>query len=302
MLFNIKNRRRKEKDSFLAHNHMSIKTVISSTTKRRESPNICEKRASLYTSFLTKGSLTIEASLAIPIFLFALIAIIYLMEMLAMQMCVRIGMHSAIESLCEESSLLWSVSTNEMEEMIVEAIGEEKLEKSIIVDGKNGIDCSESEISVTSGVITLRATYVLKLPLPQFGDIGLTYQEEMTSKAWIGYVSGITNNQEQVVYITDNASVYHTDLACTHLALDISAVSYEGLDNLRNEYGEIYSGCSKCIGEVDEGTLDNGIVYICNTGSHYHSSLSCSGLTRTIYEVSLSEVIGMGICSRCGGE
>lgn len=302
MLFNTKKQKRKEKDSFLAQKHMSEKSIITLIIEYRNSPKFCKKRASLCTFGKTKGSLTVEASLVVPIFLFALIAIIYLMEMLAVQMSVRIGMHSALESIREESNSSSTVSTNEIEAMIVEAIGEEKLEQSIIVEGKDGIDCSETEISTTQGIITLKATYTLKLPVPQFGELGLTYQEEMIAKTWTGYTSGTIIAEEEIVYITDTGNVYHTELTCTHLSLDISYVLFEELDSLRNEYGGIYTSCSKCFEFVNEEELLGTGVYICSSGSNYHSSLSCSGLTRTIYEVPISETIGMGICSRCGGE
>lgn len=40
-------------------------------------------------------------------------------------------------------------------------------------------------------------------------------------------------------------------------------------------------------------------LYITETGNKYHSSLDCSGLKRHIDAVPITEVGGMGACSKC---
>ncbi len=68
------------------------------------------------------------------------------------------------------------------------------------------------------------------------------------------------------------------------------------MEEERNEDGGKYYACELCDGDA----TSNGVIYITESGSAYHSDLGCSGLTRTIYAVPLSEVIGKGVCSRCG--
>ncbi len=292
-----KEEKRKEKNSFLANRTIFQTSIITSKQMHRASPSFCEKRASLCAS----GSITVEASLAIPIFFLALICMIYLMEILSVQMCIRVGMHSALDSIVSETVNISYMSASEIEDKIIEAIGSEKLEQSIVINGAGGLDCSESQISVVTGLITLQVSYGVELPIPQFGSLGLWYQEEMIAKAWTGYEATVLLDEEEVVYITDTSSVYHVDASCTHLVLDISSASASGLNTLRNEYGGSYAACSKCISSENQDEIStNGMIYIASTGTHYHSSLSCSGLTRTVYTIPLSEAIGMGVCSRCG--
>lgn len=296
--------KRKETDSFLEDKNMSKTSIITSDPNPRVSPKLREERASLCTSLdyggskRAKASITVEASLAIPIFFLALICIIYLMEMLAIQISVRSGMQSALDTIVGETTTLSYVSTSEIENFIIESIGSERLDQSIIVGGSNGLDCSGSSVSFTTGLLTLHVTYEVELPIPQFGLPGLAYEEEMVAKMWTGYDSRVDElDTTETYYITDTSSVYHLSRTCTHLQLDISSANSSNLEELRNEYGGKYSACSKCV--EDETGLE-GTVYIASTGSRYHSTLSCSGLTRVIYEVSSLEIIGMGVCSRCG--
>lgn len=316
MLFSKKNPikkqtniRRKEQDSFLA-SHVSITSIITSKNEHRVSPKLYSERASLCTpknefQLITRSSrkklvasMTIEAAVAVPFFFFALLALLYLIEIMSIQMNVRMGMHYAAEVLAEDLDSTIYVSTNTVEQAILEGIGAEKLDSSIVIDGSNGIDSSKSYVSIQDGIIELIVTYSVQLPIPKFGDFGLSFEEQLRAKGWTGYSQGIQSENEEIVYITDTASVYHTDYNCTHLQLSISSTSSDAIAELRNVYGGTYSACSICM-ENTNSTLNNNTVYISETGTHYHSTLNCSGLTRTIYAVPLSEVIGKGACSRC---
>lgn len=285
-------KKRKEIDSYI-----SITTCIK---KNRTTPKFYQKRASLYSTI--KGSITVEAAIVIPIFFFALICVVYLMEIMAVQASVRMGMSEAMGVITTELGETSYISVGEMESYIIEGIGEAQLDNSIIVGGSGGLDCSASYISYLTGLVKLEVSYSVEVPIGSFNFPGLQFQDSIQGKGWTGYVSGIyTGNSTTVVYITDWASVYHVDYNCSYLQLSISNLPFSQLSTATNVYGEPYTYCSFCIsGEENEAYSGNETMYITNTGSHYHSSLDCSGLTRTIYAVSISDVIGKGVCSRCG--
>lgn len=291
---------RKENDSFLDLN-TSDKSIITSPTIHRVSPRFYGRRASLYTSENPKGSITIEAALAVPIFFFALLCVLYLLEIISVQMTIRTGMYQAMQELAVDSATETYISTAEIEQRIIEWIGKDTLDNSIVVDGSMGIDSQESSISMVTGMIDLEVSYDVQLPIPQFGLSSIHFVENVQGKAWTGYVSGINEGDEDTVYITDNQAVYHLDKDCTYLVLAIDSASYGQVESLSNAEGESYYACSFCVTETQESNWsENQTIYITESGNHYHSSLQCSGLTRTIYGVPLSDVIGKGVCSRCG--
>ena len=98
----------------------------------------------------------------------------------------------------------------------------------------------------------------------------------------------------EIVYMTDYGVVYHSDISCTYLELSIRAITKAKLYNERNEAGSIYYKCEKC-----DDNLTEMIVYITDYGNRYHTSLNCSGLKRSIHVMWLSEVNGLGGCSKC---
>ncbi|MCD8023090.1 MAG: pilus assembly protein, partial [Lachnospiraceae bacterium] len=97
------------------------------------------------------------------------------------------------------------------------------------------------------------------------------------------------------VYVTATGTVYHTTTECSYLKLSIFTIDIDSLSTLRNNSGEIYHACELC------GASAGNIVYATTEGNRYHSSLSCSGLKRTVTQVKLSEVSeDMHACSKCG--
>ena len=101
------------------------------------------------------------------------------------------------------------------------------------------------------------------------------------------------------VYITPWGTVYHTTPECSLLDLSISLVSFESLNERRNESGGKYYPCESCCGHADTGAVDG--VYITDYGDRYHSDRDCPGLKRTVKEVDIKEVSGMSACQKCGG-
>lgn len=242
-----------------------------------------------------KGSITLEASLAIPIFLFAVICLLYLMEIMAVQMSIRSGLQYAGKVIAEEASVMPVVVPSKVEKEIRSAIGEERLERSIIVGGSEGLDCSSSRMSMNTGIGTLCVQYQIRIPIPIFQLNLITQEETLRIKAWTGYErEGFSLDREEIVYITETGLVYHKDYHCTYLDLSIHMVQKSEIDHLRNDDGGKYYPCRYCAAFA--GTE----VYITNDGNRYHSSLSCSGLKRKVYAVPLSEITGRGACSRCG--
>lgn len=246
-------------------------------------------------SAFKEASITVEAAMAVPIFFLAVVALIYLMEIMAVQTAMRAGLQYAGKRAAEETYVVTMVMPSHLEHDIVEAVGAKRLDRSIVVGGSGGIKCSGSRISPRTGIGEVMVTYEVRLPIPMFGVPPVKYQEKIRIKAWVGYEKpGFDKDDEETVYVTETGMVYHKDYHCTYLELSIHMIPSEGIENLRNESGGKYYPCEHCMRNGGSG------VYITDTGNRYHSSLSCSGLKRTVYAVPLSEVIGKGACSRCG--
>ncbi len=266
-------------------NRKTPRQIIFSLSSGRASASACKK-----------GSITVEAALAVPLFFLAVVSLFYLMEIMAIRTSVRAGLQSAGKQLMQDASVVTVLQPSKLESDIVRSVGAERLERSIVVGGSSGLQCDGSYLSGLTGIGELTVSYRVQLPIPVFRVSPVSYQESMRVKAWTGYEKSIFGNEkEETVYITENGIVYHKDYHCTHLDLSIHMVQASEVDALRNTSGGKYYPCEKCAHGASGG------VYITDTGDCYHSSLSCSGLKRVIYAVPISEAAGKGACSRCGG-
>lgn len=271
---------RKEPDSFMV-NHFH-----QSSYKKSE-------RAS---SFISKGSITLEAALVIPIFFFAILCMAFLLEMMAIQTTVHHALHSVGKELAQTAYVSPVVSTYGIEQKVVENIGTDRLEKSMIVGGAEGIDCSYSRSDMTTSVIELSACYELEIPVLMFDIPVISREESVRVKGWTGYAAGAGGTaSRQVVYVTDYGLVYHKEMNCTYLELSVRSVNKESIEELRNQSGGKYHACQSC--GKDLSVTD--ILYVTDYGDRYHTSLDCSKIKRNVYAVPLDEVYGLGGCSKC---
>ena len=242
-----------------------------------------------------KASITIEAALGMPLFLFASLCLIWLIEMQSIRISIINAAHNAAKSAAEDTAVIPVLNIWKFKSNIISLIGEERISRSILKGGEDGISCQGSYVSPETGEMNIRVVYQVQTPLTIFGNPSAEMEESFRISAWTGYMSGGAGQKdEDIVYITENGGVYHEDYQCSYLHLSICSVSYEMLPELRNESGGKYHACEKCT----FGSSMGGI-YITQTGDRYHNSLNCSGLKRTIHAVKRSKVTGMGGCSRC---
>lgn len=220
-------------------------------------------RASFKSSPIIKGSMTVEASLVVPIFIIAIMTLYLFFSI-----------------LCEQSILVM-----------------EQREK-----GKKICVYANTYESITGigDIVFLTDSRKVDQKIPSFLTSEISVNATFYAHAWTGYEisgDGDSVDEEEYVYITPNGTVYHRDIGCTHLKLSIQTVDFSYVSSLRNEDGGCYSKCDYC----GSKTPNNGVVYITNYGDCYHTSLSCPGIKRTIETIPISKVGNRKACSKCGG-
>ena len=243
-----------------------------------------------------KGSVTLETAMILPFFFLAFVCLLYMMEVMAVRTSIRSGMQYAAKVTAEKAYLQRMVSDEALEELIVQAIGNERLDRSVVVGGREGIHCNESRMSPLTGILNLHVSYKVRVPVPVITRLSVGMEESMMVKGWCGYErTGWELLSDKMVYVTENGMVYHLDSSCNFLELSIRSVSMENLGEVRNKNQGKYHACEFC---VKNQAKEN--VYITDYGDRYHHSLGCSGLKRTVYAIPLSEAVGKGVCTKCG--
>lgn len=256
-----------------------------------------------------KASFTVEAALVLPLFLFVMIAVLQYGSL--METSVRLG--TAMAETGKSMALSAYVSkyggdTSKAEDIVAGALTSAYAHNKIMrqtgdTPGIKNANMALSAFLEEDEMIDLILTYQIKSPFSAVKLPGNFFIQRMQVRAWTGRSPHDANgnadnseNQSQTdVYVTATGKVYHTDENCTHLKLSVREVSMKSLDILRNGGGGIYHACESC------GNDAGNTVYITNHGNRYHSTLSCSGLKRTVSKVSLEDTEGMRACSKCGG-
>lgn len=164
------------------------------------------------------------------------------------------------------------------------ALTQSARKQSLCIEGKDAV-----EIDVL---------HRYKPAMLMFGEFALPLRHKVYIKYWTGYKpvekTGDASDNPTIYYVTDYESVYHTTKACSHLQLSIRLIHLNRADSTVNVGGKNYTPCEKCGGAANI----SGNYYVTDEGGRYHTSLSCSGLKRTIHQI--TDIQGMSPCSRCG--
>ena len=252
-------------------------------------------RASLCTS--VRGSMTAEAAVILPFVLFVLLSMMCFTEALRIQRqiqdaAVQTSLHMSQYAYKGDLTQIYAYSK------LKDYMNQSDLDFSMIKGGKAGISCLLSDTLDDADRVDLVVRYTLKLPYNVIGLPGIPVVQRACTRGWTGYEPEICEKEEeQIVYVTEQGTVYHKSSECSHIDLTVRSAKYQDLSKLRNTEGQRFRACEKC----GSRTILNGRIFITNTGNCYHTTSECSGLKRGILAIPISQAEDYRPCSRCGG-
>lgn len=221
------------------------------------------------------ASITVEASLLVPIFFLAVFAFMYLFEAVFLQKQMQ-------EQLIAESRnyAVWGIQT------------------PLVKLGQDRICLLRWETEGSGGCCSMEICQRIPGIPSQFLQLNLYQNVQLSSYEGRSMVSAQGDQDQVYVYIAENASVYHRKIDCTYLKLGIRLAAGEQVEYLRNQSGGKYKACESCA----EGKTASACrtVYITPYGARFHCVKDCSGLRRSVRKVELSSVSALPPCSKCG--
>ncbi|MCD7764671.1 MAG: pilus assembly protein [Lachnospiraceae bacterium] len=253
-----------------------------------------------------RASLTVEAALVLPLFLFCMIAALQYCR--AMETAVQFG--TALSETGKELAAAayvttWTGETGTEASLAASALSLVYAQSAVTgkvndTSAVKNVNMALSSLMGEDEMIDLVLTYQIQSPVSAVSLPGSFFIQRASVRAWVGRQEepadgeGETEEEDPYVYVTETGTVYHLDADCSYLKLSVFTIAADTLSSLRNESGGKYYACELC------GADAGAIVYATMDGTRYHSTLSCSALKRTVTQVKLSEVGDRHACSRCG--
>lgn len=254
-----------------------------------------------------EGSASVEASIILPLFLFAFWAVFCLAGCVRTKGIVYEGLHETAMSMAEysymerrledsegffqnQNVLKNGLSVLEAETRLRNYIDDDTLVNSYVKKGMSGLHVIQAELR--DDHIYLRVVYRLGVDVPVLGRLYIDCDEKIRQRAYLGYDKESDGDSDGTyVYVAENGRVYHSSRSCYHIKLTIKQISQAELDSHYNNL----SACHLCARYGNRGNI-----YVTAQGDRYHYSLECSGLKRTVRRVKKEDCPGLSACSECG--
>lgn len=201
------------------------------------------------------------------------------------------------------AAVLWQAAVREI---VAEKIGAAALEAAGVEGGAAGLSLSGSTLRGRELDLVLSFRIASRVGFPFRLHIPVTVRS--MRRLWIGTVllqpethgQEETEEEESVVYVTENGEVFHRDLQCRILKIRPAAVPAAEVGDLRNSRGGKYYPCDYC---CHGRPVTEGLVYITDDGVRYHADRDCGEITRYVRKIALSEAEeNYRPCYFCGQE
>ena len=261
------------------------------------------KRTSPNTPLELKASITVEAAIVIPMFIFVMMnlsSVFYIYDLysevddLLYRNAKQISDYAyAYEEVVDENCAIDFVSDVAII-LSVQSEMNRMLEGHPVLDGK--VLLLGSEI-LEDDMISLIATYQVKPIYSFMGFSKFRFMNVCKIRAFTGYEVELEKDEEEggeYVYVTKKGKVYHKSLNCTYIKVNTTAVNAKDIGDYKSKSGEKYTACEIC------GDEPAAKYYITNYGNRYHTTVNCSSIKRDVIKISIHDVGNRTPCSKCG--
>ena len=241
------------------------------------SKNIVYKGHSCVFLYKKKGSITVEASLCVPVFFLVLFSLFYIFQCLY-----RINYIEDSLAGCAREYAAFGTKIG-----AVTALADEK----VIIKYDEDAELPVCHVS-----------YKMKIPFIGAEFFKLDFYQQMVINNYSGRSMAGDGGEDgaEYVYITKSGKVYHCNQKCTYLKPSAREISGNIVTEKRNSSGGKYKACEKCCKNIDARELAK--VYITTYGDRYHRYDDCPKIKRDIRRVKKSETGGLPACSKCGAD
>lgn len=244
------------------------------------------------------ASMTVEACMVLPLFLFFFLNLFSIMEIIRLHGRVEFALWSAGREIALYGTTLDHFTEDEGEgirsvgeniyarQKIMSQLGEQYVENSPM----RNLFCYETATGDKDS-FQISAEYQVKPLFPILGFGSFSMRNTYYGRYWRGYDA---SNQESTdcYYVTKEGEVYHIRPTCTYIQLSVESIARKDLENRKTSDGNEYRLCEKC-----KGKKEGFWVFITKEGECYHRDVNCSGLKRTVFTV--KDTQGYRPCSRC---
>lgn len=301
---------------------------ISFTFPRKKSHYFCKQNNSLRQNYRKaikqkklKAAMTVEAAMVLPIFVFFILSMGFLIEIVRIQIHIGCALGQTAKEMAQYGYVNETVKTkgsnniNEKdknkanaivsvagllyaENRVEELSDKEYLNNSIIVNGSRGISLFGSNLKKDNKWVDLVACYKVNIPFLPIPNSEIKLTQHARSHLWIGFVKDNDlneNESDKIVYMTTYGTRYHLKKNCKYLDIKTKVISSEFLKSARNKSGGKYYPCPRC------ASMGVSSYFITDYGNSYHTKADCTAIFRNITEKRLSEVKDIyPCCSSCG--
>lgn len=282
------------------------------------------------------ASMTLEAAMVLPLFMFAILSLGFVMEAVRLQIHIGCAAGQTAKELASYGYTYLAIengiknigkdknnsedkavkNTNDVsnkgkkngfnlisvpgsfyaKSRICKLAGKEYLDNSIISGGSSGIHTIGSQVLKDDKWIQLIVVYEIKLPFSIIPNAKIKVAQYAKSHAWVGYCRNDASNDDK-----NEKIVYMTEFGGKyHLSKGCKYLNMAVLsvdkDNIANIRNK--NGAKYYCCHRCRGKQCSAY-YITEYGNRYHASRDCTAISRTIIEKKLSEVEGIPCCKEC---